>query len=379
MVADTSMFVCTHRGSTPIETIGPLLDPSKVHFLLVRVPLGSGSFSRTKFIYIHYAGPTCSVVKRARWNSLLGDAKAVFSTNNGIQIDNPDDELTLDNLLSKLQHVFVVDNGTFSIAQVKEEHARRIQEEEKAREEELARIASLHTAKKGSTDKGDAAVVEVKKRKLAVELGLTEASILKALREETGPINWVLYNYDQKVGPTLVNGGGGGVPELNELLEEGSIQYGLIRMSFGTGRFRRTKYIFFQWAGDAVSAMKKGRAAMDVPAMVEKLGRANAEIQLHGRDSADVASIVRTVEPFFVIDNINVAAGGKKGLTEEEYLAALLEEQNRSAAFFGASSDDGPSGAVLPPPQPTSGYPVSESVSQVLKGKMLWCVLEPAK
>eukprot|EP00658_Telonema_sp_P-2_P067600 TRINITY_DN56516_c0_g1_i1.p1 TRINITY_DN56516_c0_g1~~TRINITY_DN56516_c0_g1_i1.p1 ORF type:complete len:144 (-),score=25.43 TRINITY_DN56516_c0_g1_i1:79-510(-) len=89
-----------------------------------------------------------------------------------------------------------------------------------------------------------------------------------------------LYNYDQKVGPTLVNGGGGGVPELNELLEEGAIQYGLIRMSFGTGRFRRTKYIFFQWAGDAVSAMKKGRAAMDVPAMVDKLGRALSLIHI---------------------------------------------------------------------------------------------------
>ena len=33
-------------------------------------------------------------------------------------IDNVEVELTLDNLLSKLQHAFVVDKGNFSIAQV---------------------------------------------------------------------------------------------------------------------------------------------------------------------------------------------------------------------------------------------------------------------
>ena len=357
------MFVCTHRGTSSVESVSPLLDPAKVQFVLVRIPLGSGSLSRTKFVYVHFSGSSCPVVQRARWNSVLGDAMTVLNTNNGIQIDNPA-EMTLDNILAKLEHVFVVDSGSYTIAQAKLDIARRIQEES----ERVDGARSSPTPPKQSP-------------RLALELGLNESSILKALGDDDGPINWVIYNLNAGgATTTLLNAGGGGIPEMSGLLEDDAVQFGLLRLAFGIGRFRRTKRIFFQWAGDSVSAMEKGKAAAAVPDMVERLGHAHAEIQLFGRESLDVGSIVRTVEPFFVVDAIELAPAGKaskRALSEGDYLSALGEEQGRFAAFY---QQQGETVSDSPPAndQPTT-FPVKESVSEVHRGRLLWCIIQPRK
>ena len=37
------------------------------------------------------------------------------------------------------------------------------------------------------------------------------------------------------------------------------VLYGLVRMSFGSGRFRRTKWVFIHWSGPKVPMVKRGQ------------------------------------------------------------------------------------------------------------------------
>lgn len=48
----------------------------------------------------------------------------------------------------------------------------------------------------------------------------------------------------------LFNGGSLSIGELQRVLPEDQVLYGLIRMGFGAGQFRRTKWVFLHWVGD---------------------------------------------------------------------------------------------------------------------------------
>ena len=45
--------------------------------------------------------------------------------------------------------------------------------------------------------------------------------------------------------------------------------YALVRMNFGSGRFRRSKLMFLHFIGDSVSAVKRGRWNAKKSAMMD--------------------------------------------------------------------------------------------------------------
>eukprot|EP01052_Picozoa_sp_SAG31_P086112 SAG31_NODE_46710_length_253_cov_0.675325_1_plen_60_part_10 len=56
-----------------------------------------------------------------------------------------------------------------------------------------------------------------------------------------------------------MNAGTGSLREMLQWLSTHRVLYGLVRMSFGTGIFRRSKWVYLQWAGVGMSAMARGR------------------------------------------------------------------------------------------------------------------------
>merc|ERR1711937_206147 len=81
---------------------------------------------------------------------------------------------------------------------------------------------------------------------------------LELVRRPMGPFNWALFVPD----PTkflLWDAGSLSVGEMTTMLPEDQVLCGLVRMGFGTGKFRRTKWISIWWIGPKVSAVQKGK------------------------------------------------------------------------------------------------------------------------
>lgn len=51
----------------------------------------------------------------------------------------------------------------------------------------------------------------------------------------------------------------GSITEMQQALDSSQVYYGLIRMGFGSGKFRRTKWCFVHWSGDEVGAVLRGK------------------------------------------------------------------------------------------------------------------------
>ena len=48
------------------------------------------------------------------------------------------------------------------------------------------------------------------------------------------------------------NAGSGGLVEMRKNFDEDAVQFGLVRMAFGTGEYRRVEWVSVQWSGEDV-------------------------------------------------------------------------------------------------------------------------------
>jgi hypothetical protein len=65
--------------------------------------------------------------------------------------------------------------------------------------------------------------------------------VLAKVRQPVGGLNWMLCEADHQ-NPVVVGSGIGSVPEMQWALDPSKVLYGLVRMGFGGGQFRRTKW-----------------------------------------------------------------------------------------------------------------------------------------
>lgn len=216
------------------------VDDSTVQYGIVRIGLGSGSFKRDKLIFVHVQGEHASAVKKGRLNTKKGDVKtAVGATHAEMQIESKG-ECTTDSFFEKLSKIIKIDDmGGFSIAKLKADYE--------------AMIAA------GGSKSGDI-LERAKSRKTAAEMGgsLDAVKALEAVRKPLGPFNWVLLKATK--GLELHNAGSMSVTEMNKWLADDVVLFGLLRMGFGTGKFRRIKWICLHWSGERVSPVKRGQA-----------------------------------------------------------------------------------------------------------------------
>lgn len=349
------------------------LDDSLVQFVLLKFPVGSGTFKRNKFIYVHTVGPQCGIVKRGKCNAELGNVLRLFlATHAGLEWTVGKDDLTFEAVVTKLQKVFVSDDGSFSVAKIQEEYNRRLAEEAA----KMVIDVPLAELGQGASPPGS----PIRRRKLATELGLQLEAVLKAVREDVSPFNWCTFQLAPPKELRLVEAGSNGLFEVVEHLDDDKLLFGIVRMAFGVGRFRRSKHIFFMWAGDAVGAVQKARAGAQQQDIVKLVGPCNAEIRLMGKADLSPEAIIAKVKSAFVVDNINLPAGEvKKAFSTDEYILALQEEQKATSAFYQEPEDMPVAAAAAAPPKPTD-FDVAETVRLIRadEGGLTWGIFQVA-
>eukprot|EP00672_Neobodo_designis_P010342 CAMPEP_0174856668 /NCGR_PEP_ID=MMETSP1114-20130205/36156_1 /TAXON_ID=312471 /ORGANISM="Neobodo designis, Strain CCAP 1951/1" /LENGTH=373 /DNA_ID=CAMNT_0016091473 /DNA_START=49 /DNA_END=1170 /DNA_ORIENTATION=- len=366
-------LICSARGSGGVEDGFQRLDDGVVQFMLIKFPVGSGTFKRNKFVYVHHIGPHCPAVKRGKWNAELDNVLKRFQVSAGLAHSDGKAGLSFDLLVNKLQKVFVADNGTFDLAALRDEYNKRLEEEKAKMEKDADDNDEVDNGSMAPGSPGS----PLRVRKMATDLGATLPMVLKAIAEEMGPFNWVTVLPPKAPGgePQLVQAGSNGLFELMDTLEEDKILFGVVRVGFGTGRFRRTKRIAFQWNGDAVGAVAKGKANALRDSF--SLMPTNAIVTFNGSEDATVESFLRNVEKWFVVDHINMQStkDAPKAVSAEEYVKALEEEQKANSAFYNE-----PEEYQSPPASPTRNrtYDVEETIKLIRadEGGLTWGIFQ---
>lgn len=132
------------------------------------------------------------------------------------------------------------------------------------------------------------------------------------------------------------------------LTQPDDLAFGLLRLGFGSGRFRRIKWASLVWSGPSVGAVKRARAMQARAAMRSKLGPVSVEIEASTVDDVTLAAVIDKVKRATVVDGDDIHSE-EDAFTVSAFLEALKEEAAASAGFFGDAGlvMEGPgSGAV---------------------------------
>lgn len=83
---------------------------------------------------------------------------------------------------------------------------------------------------------------------------------VRLVRAELGAYNWVLLAPGPSGEAVLLDAGNGSVNQMAQTLRDDQVCFGMLRMGFGKGQFRRSKWIFVKFSGERVPALKRGLA-----------------------------------------------------------------------------------------------------------------------
>jgi len=168
--------------------------------------------------------------------------------------------------------------------------------------------------------------------------------VLKLVRDAKGPLNWALVKADAK-NLTLHNGGGGSVEQMREWLAEDEVLFGLVRMGFGSGRFRRTYWLFVHWIGPNTPTVKKGRDNANVDAMKTLCRPFACAIAANDMDEIELVAVIERMRSSVVVEKgagENAESEGKDLLSLDAFKTALKEEQEaEQGAAAAAQLDEG--------------------------------------
>lgn len=311
-------------GTGGVDEMKASLNPAAIQFGLLRFAFGKGTFARTKLLFVHFSGDQVSGIKRARTNAKKSDAVALVGSTHAEYVIDHVDECAVDTIFTRMQKVFVSDDhsGTFSIASMKADYE-----------------AMILAAKMKALEAG-----EKHKRKTAIEMGagLTGEKALLAVRELLGPFNWILFTPNaSKV--EFVNAGSMSVDEMREWLKEDQVYYGLLRMGFGTGKFRRTKWISVWWTGDKCSAVKRGKLAGLETEMLARVAPYSLTVRASHLEDLTLDVVIDKVRRATVVDGDDVKSE-EDPFSMEKFLQALKEEMEANKAFFPEDSGESASG-----------------------------------
>ena len=301
-----------------VDELREAIDDSHVQFALLRFSFGSGSFKRTKFVFITILSENVPAVKKGRVLTKKSTVKdSCGMTHVEIQLEDPS-ECTVDNIMSMVQRMIASDDnlGDFSISQMKADYEAMIKES-------------------GEGGGGKDILKRAGKRKTAKEMGSVDATrALDAVKSRMGPFNWALFK--AKLPLELHDAGSMSVNEMTKTLKDDEVLFGLLRMGFGTGTFRRVKWIGLHWSGEKVSPVKRGQANAKAKDIQSQLEPYSVVVNASSEDECSLELIIDKVRRAIVVDGGD-ADQDENPYTLEEFYKALREEAAKHAAFFGDS------------------------------------------
>jgi hypothetical protein len=197
------------------------------------------TLSWIRYVFVQYAGPAAPAVRRGRHVGQASFVKEAMGGAHATMVFSEPEDATVDAVLTRLLSIMTADDGEYSLADLKS-----------------LIEAQIAKAQLAADVGGDGRHVRTAAEMANHDFGWREC--LKYVASSHGPFNWLLVepNVDN---PRLYNSGSGSVMEMVEWLDTSKVLYGLVRMSFGTGQFRRTKWVWLQWSGDDVGAMQRSR------------------------------------------------------------------------------------------------------------------------
>lgn len=128
-------------------------------------------------------------------------------------------------------------------------------------------------------------------------------------------------------------------------LEESEVLFGLVRMGFGSGRFRRNYWFFVHWIGPTVPAVKRGRHNSAIGAMQQICTPYSCTVTANDIEEITITDVIDKLKKSVVVEGQakgerkSQAASIKDAFTLEAFQQALLEEQQENAEFFGCDPD----------------------------------------
>jgi hypothetical protein len=304
-----------------IPDMAKSMDDHTVQFGLLKLDIGSGSFKRSKMVFVHLQGENAGAVAKGRLNTLKGSVKtAVGATHAEVQLYSVDDCST-ENVLEQLGSVMSMDDmGGFSIAKMTEDYE--------------AMIASSGPAPSGGGD----VLARAATRQTAAEMGTVEAAkALEAVKQPLGPFNWALFKPSSTL--DLHNAGSMSVNEMSKWLAADQVLFGLLRMGFGVGKFRRVKWICLHWSGESVSPVKRGRANALKKDILKWLEPFSLTVSASDADEMTLETIIDKVKRTAVVDG-GTADADEDPFSMESFMKALREEAAANAEFFGEDDAD---------------------------------------
>ena len=134
------------------------------------------------------------------------------------------------------------------------------------------------------------------------------------------PINWAIFKPNQKK-CVVETYGHGGITELRNKLNENKVQYGLMRLSFGEGRFRRSWWVFFLWSPQNMkNKIVKSKHVSWQNNMRNKLKPWSVAIEAAKKEFVTISEWILRVRKTVVVD-------GNDDISEESFRKALEAEE----------------------------------------------------
>eukprot|EP00042_Codosiga_hollandica_P024734 m.105796 g.105796 ORF g.105796 m.105796 type:complete len:363 (-) comp51660_c0_seq1:149-1237(-) len=301
-------------GAGGVEEMSGSLNDDAIQFGILKFAFGQGTFQRIKLIFVHFNGENVSGVKKGKVNAKKGSVIQLCGTTHAEYLMESKADCSVDAIFTKMEKIFVSDDKqNFSIASMKADYERMIAE---------AKLRAMEMA-------------SGPKRKTAAEMGIDISGerALKAVREPMGPFNWVLLIPNASK-LEFVNAGSLSVDEMSEWLKPDQVYYGLLRMGFGSGKFRRTKWISIWWSGESVSAVKRGKFGALEGDMMKRVEPFSLTVSARNPDEITLKAVIDKVRRATVVDGDEVGAS-EDPFSMEQFMLALKEEMEANKDFFG--------------------------------------------
>lgn len=329
------------RG-TGIDQMKSYLDPSRVMFGVIRFTLGSGAFKRQKFCFLSINGGSVPIVKRGRQNARKEEVmKGMGGSHTDMSFSSVAD-VSGDAILEHMLSTISSDDGgetKLDMAAVRaqmEEQMAAVPEPEPAPEPE--------PEPDSEEEEPEAEPLTRQRSHTAVDLGLDFKEAFAAVRSDGKQLtpgktnfNWLLIEPDAAT-PTIFNAGSGSIPEMRTFLPEDKVLFGLVRAGFGSGAFKRVKWVFVHWTGPKCPMVKRGKWNAEKSAIQELLSPYSLDLTVNTPEEAELEVVVDAIKAVIVSDGDGDS--DSEAFSVAAFLAAMKEEEAAAEAAAAAKYEE---------------------------------------
>jgi hypothetical protein len=223
---DNSNLYIQGTGTDGLSGFQGQLPPAEIKYILLAMNVTDSGYSTIKFVLITWVGPECKPLLKAR--SSQNRSQLYTFINNFLQLGGEMQALTQDDIT-----------------------------------ESNILVSGLRAL--GASVGGGPSVSAKKGGSLEFVFGNEGqvVSVLEDIRNDSTETTWLALGYDSgnEDALSVVGSGKGGIAEMEPLLKDGEVNYGVVTVEFTEGDYTTKKYIFVSWVGPSVKPLFKARSS----------------------------------------------------------------------------------------------------------------------